>query len=99
MSTAFINAANVEKPSTAHSVFELRPALNTKITDQGKVVFRDRTRYGLHRMCVATEGKYPDLETWLRMLDATADPKLYYYAEKTVIGDIFIGYLWLFWKQ
>ena len=98
MSSAFINVANVEKPSTAHSVFELRPALNTRVTGQGLVTFRDRTRYGLHRMCVVIEGKYPDLQAWLNMLDPTADPKLYYYQERETAG-VFVGTLWLFWKQ
>ena len=75
---------------------KLSPALGTVITGEGKVVFRDVTRYGLHRMCVETVGKYPDVETWMELLK-DRDVKAIRYTEKMTA--VFVGYLWFYWKE
>lgn len=78
----------------------LLPSIKTAITGEGAVVFRDQTRYGLHRMCVAEFGKYPDLETWTMMLPKSANVEQSFcrYAEK-ILDNVFIGYLWIYWKE
>ena len=77
----------------------LRPSVGTAITGQGSVCFHDVTVYGLHRMCVETKGKYPDVETWLKLLeDREYEIKLIRYTEK--LNDVgFYGYLWFYWKE
>lgn len=77
--------------------FDPRPRLKTAIEGEGAVVFHDRTRYGLCRMCVGSYGKYPDLETWLALLPETARPLTHRYVER-VTAQVFIGYLWLYYK-
>ena len=79
---------------------DLYPSAKTTIAGEGGVVFRDQTLHGLHRMCVAAYGKYPDLEVWLGMMPKGVDPNraVYRYAEK-MTTDVFIGYLWFFWKE
>lgn len=74
----------------------LRPSLKTKIQGEGIVVHRDVTRFGLHRMCVATYAKYPDIEVWLTLLNTL--PFAHRYTER-IVSDVFIGYLWLYWKE
>lgn len=76
----------------------LSPSLKTKIDGYGAVVFRDLTRYGLHRMCIAQYQQYPDLETWLELLDENAKPLGHRYTEK-IVNHVFVGYLWLYWKE
>ena len=73
------------------------PAVGTKITGEGRVVFHDVTAYDLHRMCVATEGRYPDVEVWMELLK---DRHVMFirYAEKITAG-VFIGGLWFYWKE
>lgn len=77
----------------------LVPRLKTTITDEGTIVFHDETRYGLRRMCVACYGKYPDLETWLNLMPTTANTLLHRYVEKLEVESVFIGYLWLYYKE
>jgi hypothetical protein len=79
---------------------DLQPSAKTTIRGEGGVVFRDVTRYGLHRMCVAAYRKYPDLEVWAGMLPRGADIEgaACRYAEK-IVSDVFVGYLWLYWKE
>lgn len=78
---------------------QLYPAVGTVITNEGKVVRHDVTRYGLHRMCVAVKDKYPDVETWFELLKNKPLIKIKTrYAEKIVAG-VFIGYLWFYWKE
>jgi hypothetical protein len=73
------------------------PAVGTVITGEGRVVFHDVTRYDLHRMCVATPQRYPDVETWLETLKGR-NVMATRYTEKTT-GTVFIGYLWFYWKE
>lgn len=77
---------------------DLQPTAKTTIAGEGGVVFRDQTLHGLHRMCVAAYGKYPDVEVWAGMLRTNLDRAVYRYAEK-ILTDVFIGYLWLYWKE
>lgn len=72
--------------------------VGTVITGEGKVVFHDVTRYGLHRLCVETAGKYPDVEVWLEMLKAYR-VKSIRYTEKITVGNLFFGYLWFYFKE
>jgi len=72
--------------------------VGTTITGEGKVVFHDVTRYGLHRLCVEVTGKYPDVEVWLEMLK-DMNVRLIRYTEKITVGDLFIGYLWFYFKE
>lgn len=81
------------------SLSELRPPVKTKIVDEGTVVFHDETAYGLKRMCIVSMGKYPDLETWLGLLEPTARPLAYRYVEKITLDVVFIGYLWIYYKD
>ena len=76
----------------------LQPAVRTSVRGEGRVTARDVTRFQLHRMRVEMEAKYPDLEVWLRMLPATARPLLYRYEER-VNNHVFVGSLWLYWKE
>lgn len=63
------------------------------------MVFHDVTVYGLHRMCVGAKDKYPDVETWLKLLEnRDYEIKLIRYTEKTV-SHVFTGYLWFYWKE
>lgn len=77
----------------------ISPAIGTVIAGEGKVVYHDVTVYGLHRMCVAVKDKYPDVETWLKLLENREyDIKLIRYTEKTV-AHVFTGFLWFYWKE
>ncbi len=78
--------------------FDPRPRLKTAIDGEGAVVFHDRTRYGLCRMCAASYGKYPTLETWLALLPETARPLSHRYTEQISARSVFIGYLWIYYK-
>ena len=78
--------------------FQPRPRIKTAIEGEGAVVFHDRTRYGLCRMCVAQYGKYPDLETWMSLLDSRANILSHRYTEKQEAASVFIGYLWIYYK-
>lgn len=80
-------------------MIKLTPSVKTSIKDEGTVVFHDVTRYGLRRMCVASYSKYPSLETWLDLLPKDAQPQLYRYTEKVTAESVFIGYLWIYYKQ
>ena len=82
-----------------HRITNVSPAVGTAITGEGKVVWHDVTGYGLHRMCVSTKDKYPDVETWLKLLeDRRYEIKSIRYAEKQ--NDVaFYGYLWFYWKE
>lgn len=73
-------------------------SVGTVITGEGKVVFHDVTRYALHRLCVAVQGKYPDVEVWLEML-SEVNVKSIRYTEKITVGHVFIGYLWFYFKE
>lgn len=64
---------------------------------KGRVMSHDVTRYGLHRMAVELADGYPDLDTWVRMLPAGTRLAHYDYTEKA--GLVFVGYLWLYWKE
>lgn len=75
---------------------ELNPRVGTALTGEGTVVFRDVTRFGLHRMCVECAMKYPDVEAWCEMVGAPV--KLMRYTER-MRGPVLFGYLWLFWKM
>ena len=77
----------------------LRPRVKTSIANEGTVAFHDETRYGLRRMCIVCQGKYPDLETWLALLEPSASPLAYRYVEKVTLGVVFIGYLWIYYKD
>ena len=76
---------------------QLSPAVGTAIKGEGVVVHHDVTRYGLHRLCISIPHKYPDLETWCELLK---DKPLWKhrYTEKEK-SQVFIGYLWLYWKE
>jgi hypothetical protein len=95
MSMIYINARTAERYLPA----DLRPRVKTTVSGEGKVVFHDETRRGLRRMCVASYGKYPDLETWLGMLEPTAYVCAYRYIEKLEAGILFVGYLWIYYKM
>jgi hypothetical protein len=71
--------------------------VGTVITGEGAVVFRDVTRHGLHRMCVAVRGKYPDVEIWMELLK-DVDVLKTRYTEKMTVGQL-VGYLWFYWKE
>lgn len=73
-------------------------AVGTVITNEGRVVENDVTRYGLHRLCVEVAGKYPDVEVWLELLNEVSVKRIRY-AEKITFGDLFIGYLWFYFKE
>lgn len=73
--------------------------VGTVITGEGKVVSHEVSRYGLHRLCVAVEGKYPDVEVWLDLLNAPrVNVRLIHYTEKVSLG-VFVGYLWFYFKE
>ena len=75
---------------------QLSPPIGTTIRGEGRVVFHDVTVYGLHRLCVSVEHKYPDLDTWCELLKDKS-LKSHRYTEKA--SKIFTGYLWLYWKE
>lgn len=75
---------------------ELNPRVGTALAGEGTVVFRDVTRFGLHRMCVECVMKYPDVEAWCEMV-LPREVRLTRYTER-VRGSVLFGYLWLFWK-
>lgn len=75
----------------------LSPAVGTVIRDQGRVMFRDCTKHGLHRMKVTLVGRYPDLEVWGSGLQGK-DLKLHNYSERTVSG-LLECTLELYWKE
>ncbi len=76
---------------------EIKPAVGTSITGEGKVVYHDISRCDLHRMCVETAGKYPDVEIWMDMLK-DKDVRGCRYTERETCG-AFLGYLWFYWKE
>ncbi len=76
---------------------ELSPAVGTSIQGEGRVVFHDVTRYGLHRLCIETSRKYPDLEIWSELLK-DKDLRGYRYTER-ITCDVFLGYLWFYFKE
>lgn len=78
---------------------DLYPKIKTTIKDEGTVIFHDITPYRLCRMCVASYGRYPTLETWLDMLPKDANSLLHRYTEKITAESVFIGYLWIYYKQ
>jgi hypothetical protein len=67
------------------------------ITGQGRVVRRDVTRYGLHRMRVELAERYPDLSIWSQALGPDARLLLHDYGERTS-GPILMCWLILYWK-
>jgi hypothetical protein len=73
------------------------PAVGTTIKGQGAVVRHDVTHYGLHRLCIALAGRYPDLELWCEMIKGR-ELKLHDYAERIVVN-VCQCYLWLYWKE
>jgi hypothetical protein len=73
----------------------LMPRVGTRITGHGEVIMRDVTFYGLHRMCVQSVGRYPDLEMWVAMVSGPV--WLYHYGERSGAGQM-VGLLWLYWK-
>jgi hypothetical protein len=77
--------------------FQAQPRIKTAVDGEGAVVFHDRTRFGLCRMCIASYEKYPDIETWLKLLPPTAAPLACRYTER-VASQVFIGYLWIYYK-
>jgi hypothetical protein len=84
-------------PNSSNLGRGISPAVGTRITGEGSVVFHDVTFYGLHRMCVATQGKYPDVNTWMEMLKEVHVMRTRY-TEKMTVG-VFTGYLWFYWKE
>ena len=77
----------------------ITPALGTVITGEGKVVFRDETGYGLQRMCVSTQGKYPDVETWTALLENRDLTFIKIRYTEKMVAHVFTGYLWFYWKE
>jgi hypothetical protein len=75
---------------------QLSPEVGTAIKGEGSIVFHDVTAYDLHRLCVSVAYKYPDLETWCELLK-DKQLKAHRYTEK--MAQVFIGYLWLYWKD
>ncbi len=75
----------------------LTPAVGTAIRGQGRIVYHDRTRSGLHRCCIETVDRYPDLETWCELLNDKPLQR-HRYTEKLVAG-VCICYLWFYWKE
>ena len=76
----------------------LRMKPGTKLTNEGIVVRRDETRFGLHRACIQLNGRYPDLEAWAALIP---NPQVWRhrYTERL---DPVLGckcYLWLYWKE
>jgi len=49
-------------------------------------------------LCISADSKYPDLETWLGLMDPNANPLAYLYVEKVYVDSVFVGYLWIFYK-
>lgn len=72
------------------------PAVKKTITGEGTVVRHDVSRYGLHTLVIAVQGKYPDIEVWLEMVKGHA--VLHHYSEK-IVAHVFTGYLWIWWKE
>lgn len=72
--------------------------LKTKLTNEGLVIFRDETRFGLHRACIEAVGFYPDLEAWSALL---GEPRLWLhrYSERVNATGACICHLWLYWKE
>ena len=68
------------------------------ITGQGRVVRRDVTRYGLHRMRVELAERYPDIELWVQALGPAARPLLHDYSER-FSGHLLLCGLTLYWKE
>ena len=76
----------------------LSPAVGTSITGEGRVVFHDVSRCDLHRMCVETIGKYPDVEIWMELLK-DRDVRGVRYTERVNSVGVFLGYLWFYFKE
>jgi hypothetical protein len=76
----------------------MRWTVGTTITGQGRVVQRDVTRQGLHRMRVEALDRYPDLEIWSHAL-GKARLLLHDYSERQAAGRVMICTLFLYWKE
>jgi hypothetical protein len=76
----------------------MRWAVGDGITGHGRVVRRDVTRCGLHRMTVEQAERFPDLETWVQVLGPTARVLLCDYSERHVAGMLVCG-LVLYFKE
>lgn len=75
----------------------LAPKVGTTIKGEGRIAFHDVTWSGLHRLCVETMDKYPDVEMWMELLK-DKDVQSTRYTERIVAG-AFIGYLWFYFKE
>lgn len=62
------------------------------------MVAHDVTRYGLHRMAVEVDGKYPDLVKWLGMLPKNAR-LMTHFCDESIAFYSFTGRLWMYWKE
>jgi len=71
--------------------------LGLKIAGHGQVVFRDVTRYGLHRLCVMQAGQYPDETVWVTLVRC-CEVLAVRYTERIMAG-VFTGFLWIYWKE
>ena len=68
------------------------------ITGQGRIVHKDISRCGLHRMRVEMPDRYPDLNIWVLALGRQARPQLYHYTERETNGPM-VFTLWLYWRE
>jgi hypothetical protein len=69
------------------------------MTQQGNVVFHDRTGYELGRLCIETAERYPEVSTWLEVLTRRGlVVLLYHYAERATRAGM-LGYLWLYYAS
>jgi hypothetical protein len=59
----------------------------------------DVTMYGLHRMAVELVEGYPDVATWMQMLEPTAKVIVHWYEERIVQEGSFVVTLHIFWKD
>ena len=75
---------------------QLSPAVGTALRGEGSIVFHDVTRCGLHRLCISVAHKYPDLELWCELLK---DKDLLRHRYTETNKQVFIGYLWFYWKE
>ena len=75
---------------------DLSPAVGTRLTGDGVVMLHTVSRFGLHRVVVETEGRYPDLVKWLAMLPPSARVMTHHHAER--FNNVFIGMLEIYFK-
>ncbi len=69
----------------------------TYFANHGRIARHDVTGYGLGRLVVESEGRFPELELWMRMLEQNGKVVvMYHYSER--VGRAFSGFLWLFYK-